>query len=47
MAVFIGITDRCAQVIRFDMFAQGDPAVIVEAITPELRHILTPWDLSP
>jgi hypothetical protein len=47
MAVFIGIPDRCAQVIRFDMFAQGDPAVIVEAITPEIRHILTHWDLSP
>jgi hypothetical protein len=22
------------------MFAQGDPPVIVEAITPEIRHIL-------
>jgi hypothetical protein len=41
-AIFIGIPDRCAQVIRFDMFAQGDPAVIVEPITPEIRHILSP-----
>jgi hypothetical protein len=40
MAIFIGIPDRRAQVIRFDMFAQGDPAVIVEATTPEIRHIL-------
>jgi hypothetical protein len=46
MARLIGIPDRCAQVIRFDMFAQGDLPVIVEAITPEIRHILPPWDLS-
>jgi hypothetical protein len=45
MAIFIGSPDCCAQVIRFDMFAQSDPPVIVEAITPEIRHILTPWDL--
>jgi hypothetical protein len=24
------------------MFAQGDPPVIVQAITPEIRHILPP-----